>query len=118
MGMDVKIKISPFKQLRNGTQSFNAFLEFPFGSFLLNGFRLMDGSIFPPSVAYGAGKYFSSVLASTWLAEALYEAVLATGETLKEKENAIKPLLWADGDIKRFLLSEKDKTEKKQTFTL
>lgn len=116
--MDIKLKISPFKQLRNGSQSFNVFIEFPFGSFLLNGFRLMDGAILPPSVAYGAGKYFSAVLANGWLAGVIYDAVIAAGETLKEREAAIKPLLWWDDDIKRFLFSEQEKYERKQTFIL
>jgi hypothetical protein len=110
----VEVTISELKAFGEGKgYGFNVFLEGDSlaTSLQLNGFRVYEGGINPPSLTRGRG-YFPAVCVSRWIADHIYDALLAAQPSLKEyiqvsREQVIMQLMYSNFTFGKFNLPVK-----------
>lgn len=106
----MKLKITSFKQLRDGHLSFNLVFQ-PCDScqMVVPAMRIMFGKIYPPACKRG-GMFSPSVHFDANSAGAIYDELMAleTPPNLMPHEEAVKPLLITQKVIDQYVTRVKD----------
>lgn len=116
MPLGIHVKISTLRQLAGEATGFNIFVETwnqpceegdpvePV-QLLVNGLRVAKGRIYPPAYKNKNGTYTQSILFSKNVAEILYkELTKVLTYDILPIDQAIKPLLWSQDIINKFIL--------------
>lgn len=100
---EVEVFVDHFRSLPNGTTVFNVLIQHPALKLgiLINTLRIMNGGkLYPPVKPPGKGSksFFTILYVSQFVADLIYDAVLAQGYELARKDKATRPLVY-DGRV-------------------
>jgi len=73
---------------------------------MINGYRIVNGKLSPPSIMYGKGRYFPAVLVTEKVATDIYYQVVDRTDDLKDLsilEEAIKDIVITEEKAKIFI---------------